>query len=111
MLGKVILVHSGWWERTEVAPSLTILRLHLHNSAEEFERFLVRFLALVQHANSVHGSCRVGIGLQCALVSVQRLIRDAQELREASYRACKLAKSHEKRIDMAAYRFGARHAR
>lgn len=78
--------HSGRRKarHTEVAPSLAICRLKLDDGSEEIEGLVVRFAALKQHADSVHGGGRVRISREGALVGVHGLVGDTQQLREAS---------------------------
>lgn len=69
---------------TEIAPSFAIVLIKGCNGTKEFERFVVSLAPLEQHSDRIHGSRGVRVSLQGAFVGVHRLVRHAEQLREAS---------------------------
>ena len=65
--------------RTEVTPGFAIVSVHVDNGSEKLERLVKRLAPLEEHADGVEGGNRLRIREKRALISMQRVVGDAQQ--------------------------------
>lgn len=98
---------------TKVAPSFAVISIHVDDGAEKLEGLVESLAALEQHADGVERGDGLGVGNEGTLVGLQGLVRNAQELGEATCAGVSecIDKLKRQRSVRMTYRFAARPVR